>query len=173
MSFKGQSAITVIMPPPQSQVQQAVTFAAASSPIDYSLGGDITIGTLTGDLTLAAPTSVIAGDIITFHFTQDATGNRIVSVPGNFKGGPIPVGSAGLKSVVTYRYDGVSWMPMSNSGWDGIPVVVSGGGGGGGTTLNNVISVDTIIASDTSYVAVSYLTVNANLTVNGNLMVIG
>lgn len=37
----------------------------------------------------------------------------------------------------------------------------------------NIISSPTIIAVDTSYVVVSYLTVNDTFTLNGNLMVIG
>ena len=37
----------------------------------------------------------------------------------------------------------------------------------------NVISSPTTIAVDTSYVVVSYLTVNDTFTLNGNLMVIG
>ena len=41
-----------------------------------------------------------------------------------------------------------------------------------GSTPSNVISTDTTIEADTSYVVVGYLTVNANLTVNGNLGVI-
>ena len=41
----------------------------------------------------------------------------------------------------------------------------------GGTPLN-VINTDTTIASDTSYIIVDYLTVNADLTIDGNLGII-
>lgn len=61
-----------------------------------------------------------------------------------------------------------------------VPVIItegiqgpSGGGGGGMAILNNVISVPTVIATDTSYPIISYLKVLSDLTVNGNLMVIG
>jgi len=43
----------------------------------------------------------------------------------------------------------------------------------GGISLANVISTPTTITADTSYLIVSYLTVDSDLTVNGNLMVIG
>jgi hypothetical protein len=53
---------------------------------------------------------------------------------------------------------------------DGTWTVPAGGGSG---TVSNLISTDTTINADTSYVVIDYLTVTATLTVNGNLMVIG
>jgi len=43
----------------------------------------------------------------------------------------------------------------------------------GNAAANNVISVPTIIAADTSYMVASYLKVDSDLTINGNLMVTG
>lgn len=117
MGFKGQSNITVVLPATQDKVQQAITFSSASAPIDYALGGDITVGTLTGNLTLGSISSVIAGDVINFHFLQDSTGGRTITLPAIFKGGGIPSGAANLKLVASYIYDGVNWMPRFNSGW--------------------------------------------------------
>lgn len=37
----------------------------------------------------------------------------------------------------------------------------------------NIISIPTLIATDTSYTVISYLNINSDLTLNGNLMVIG
>lgn len=44
---------------------------------------------------------------------------------------------------------------------------------GSGSAINNVISGDVTVASDTSYIVASYLIVDGNLTVDGNLMVNG
>ena len=44
--------------------------------------------------------------------------------------------------------------------------------GGSGSFASNVISSDTTIDADTSYIVLSYLTVTASLTVNGNLGVV-
>lgn len=43
---------------------------------------------------------------------------------------------------------------------------------GGGTTLNNVISVETTIDADTSYVVIGYLHVEATFNVDGNVEVL-
>lgn len=73
-------------------------------------------------------------------------------------------GSGGTKGVVPAPAAGDSAKYLKGDGtW---ATVVSG------STPSNVISTDTTIEADTSYVVVGYLTVNANLTVNGNLGVI-
>ena len=59
---------------------------------------------------------------------------------------------------------------LTNADWS---IVVIGAGGGGSSAVSNVLSSDTSVASDTSYIVASYLQVGAALTVSGNLMVIG
>lgn len=128
MPFRGQSTVTVVMPAGQDNTPQDITFANASATgVNLLLGGFINVGVLTGNLTVAAPTGMIQGDLITYNFIQDATGGRVVTLPAVFKGPALVAGTANLKLSVAYRFDGTNWMPLSNSGWDGIQPPVSSG----------------------------------------------
>ncbi len=66
----------------------AITYAATITP-DRSLGAVHTC-TLTGNVTLANPTNLVAGQRIEIILTQDATGSRLLSAVGTlwkFPGG--------------------------------------------------------------------------------------
>ena len=76
-------------------------------------------------------------------------------------------GSGGQKGIVPAPAAGdASKFLKGNGTW----ATVSGGSGS--AIASNVISSDTTIDADTSYIVLSYLTVTASLTVNGNLGVI-
>ncbi|MBL4702677.1 MAG: hypothetical protein JKX85_15640 [Phycisphaeraceae bacterium] len=62
---------------------QTITYAANIAP-DVSLGRNF-ICTLTGNVTLDAPTGGVAGDPITLTLVQDATGSRLLTVSANIK----------------------------------------------------------------------------------------
>jgi hypothetical protein len=96
------------------KIVQPVTFAAASSPISYAFGGDVYVGTLTGNLTLVAPIGMTSGNIITFHFQQDATGGRVVTFPdGVFFSGGLP----NNKLIVMFMFDGTDFIQLNQSNW--------------------------------------------------------
>jgi len=88
---------------------QSVSFAAASSAIDLSLGNVINVGTLTGNLTLVSPTNAVAGTFYTYHFVQDATGGRTVTFPNGVSYGS---GIANQKLIVQFFYDGTDFLQV-------------------------------------------------------------
>lgn len=59
-----------------------ITFASTITP-DCSTGNDFRC-TLTGAVTVAAPTNAVDGQKITFEFIQDATGSRVVTLNSAF-----------------------------------------------------------------------------------------
>jgi hypothetical protein len=96
---------------PNSSVAFSATPSfAASSNASYSM-------TLTGNITAITITGTpINGNLLRFQFTQDATGGRTVTWPGNFS---IPTSFA-FKSVpnstnrVTFVYDGTNWQMLED-----------------------------------------------------------
>lgn len=65
---------------------------AASLNIDLSLSNNFTIANLTGNITLAAPSSIVPGQSGSITFIQDATGGRIITYDTiwKFQGGVKP-----------------------------------------------------------------------------------
>ncbi len=47
--------------------------------------GSVQTATLTGNVTLSAPTNMTLGQSLTLIFTQDATGNRLLTPNANYK----------------------------------------------------------------------------------------
>jgi hypothetical protein len=95
---------------------QNVAYAATLTP-DARLGDNIYIGSLTGNLTLNLPTNAYPGQVITFFFFQDATGNRRVTYSGaNWRVRPDTIDLQAFHwSSVTFQTDGTWWEQVSNA----------------------------------------------------------
>lgn len=70
--------------------------------------------TLTGNLTLAAPTSAIAGMVLNILLYEDATGGRTITLNSVFKfgGGVTPtwVTTASARNLLSCVFDGTNWI---------------------------------------------------------------
>lgn len=94
-------------PAPQLSTQQ-IAYAAAITPAPAN-GLIMFVGTLTGPITLNAPTGTFqAGQFITFVFVQDAVGSRMITLDPIYHGNAIP-DTASSTTTVTYFYDGTVW----------------------------------------------------------------
>lgn len=85
--------------------------ASAYTP-DYSLGTVHTV-TLTGNVTFAAPTNMVAGNSLTLILTQDATGGRTATWNASYKwlGGTPTLSTTGASiDVVNIFYDGTNYI---------------------------------------------------------------
>ncbi len=88
---------------------QTITYGASITPDPYS-GGLVTVGALTGGITIANPTQRHVGTQLTFMLTQDATGGRLVTWGADFDAaGWQPSSVPSSKSSVTYVWDGTKW----------------------------------------------------------------
>lgn len=95
----------------------SITFASTVN-IDMSLSNVFNVGALTGNITLTA-SNPADGHTATIRFSQDATGNRSVTLPASFKvaGIPNPTASSVFMLTVTYnaatsKYEGAYlWIP--------------------------------------------------------------
>ena len=100
---------------------------AASLTIDATAGEIVSIGALTGNITINAPTSPARGQRLELTFLQDGTGGRTVTWNAAFKTAWQPVPSAGAISSVGFEYDGTNWQmvagqfPVSHAGIASIP----------------------------------------------------
>ena len=88
---------------------QSVTYAATVTP-DCALGEIVDIGTLTGNITVAAPTHPLRGLRLTLNFTEDATGGRTITLNSVFKATWTPVTTASKRNTITFEYDGTNWI---------------------------------------------------------------
>lgn len=93
-----------------NKTNQSITFANASVAINCDIGLDVSIGVLTGPITLATPTNMVIGDTLTLRFLQDANGGKSVTFPTVFNGMTAWTGNANQKSVCTFQWDGTNWM---------------------------------------------------------------
>jgi hypothetical protein len=105
---------TTVIGSPLDKVRQDVAFAAASSAINYGLGGDVYISALTGNLTLVPPTGMVSGNTITYHFLQDGVGSRIVTFPNGVVMGS---GAATNKLIVMFMFDGTDFVQLNTTNW--------------------------------------------------------
>lgn len=94
----------------QGNVTGATTFNRVN-------GSHIT-ATLTGNITVTLTAGVNEGDTLVLELTQDGTGSRIVTWPGNFKkaGGALvlSVGAAAV-DIIKMQWDGTNWIEISRS----------------------------------------------------------
>lgn len=90
----------------------ATAFAATVTP-DAMAGDTVTVGALTGNITIGAPTNPSQGRRLTLNFVQDGTGTRTITLNAVFLGiatNVIAAGTAGQKMSVSFTYDGAAWL---------------------------------------------------------------
>lgn len=75
--------------------------------------GHLQLGTLTGNITPTINNGIIPGDTLTFELTQDGTGSRTVTWPGNVINGPVLTTTAGAVDLTTLSWDGTNWYKIS------------------------------------------------------------
>lgn len=95
---------------------QSIAYAATVTP-DATAAAHVVIGALTGNITVANPTGPTVGQILTFEFTQDATGSRTVTWGSAFNVGLWTINPAPSSvSTISFKYDGVSakWQALSS-----------------------------------------------------------
>lgn len=91
---------------PQRGAEVNVNYAASIA-LDLSQSNNFTIGTLTGPLTLAAPTNAVIGQSGSIRLTQDATGGRVITYNAAWKfpyGSKTPLSTAGNAVDKLYYY---------------------------------------------------------------------
>ena len=71
--------------------------------------------TLTGNVSVQAPSAPVKGLEVELQFTQDATGGRTVTFDGVFKVNWTPATTAGKLNIIRFRYDGMNWLQIAAS----------------------------------------------------------
>ena len=96
--------------------QQDLSYAASRTP-NPTLGNFINIGTLTGGITINAPSAANSwtGAMMTLKFTQDATGGRTVTFGSGIKANWSPTTTANKVNVIQFRFDGTDWIQVSSA----------------------------------------------------------
>lgn len=102
---------------PSFDAINSIAYAATITP-DASISQIVSVGTLTNNITVAAPTSPTSGQKLTFLFTQDGTGGRTVTWNATFKTAWTPSQIASKISSVTFFYDGANWQQEDGASVD-------------------------------------------------------
>lgn len=90
----------------------SVAYAASITPDPY-VATTYVVGTLTGNLSVAAPANAHQGAKLRFRLVQDATGGRTVTWDSSFKVSGSAVSTTASKiSTVDFEYDGASWVQV-------------------------------------------------------------
>lgn len=96
---------------------ETMPYSAALTP-SIVAGSVKSMNALTGNLQVNAPTNRESWDELEFHFTQDATGGRIITWDPVFKDNYSDTGNTAYKRlVIAYKFDGFDWRMTSNTGW--------------------------------------------------------
>jgi hypothetical protein len=107
------------MPYRTINIVQQPTFAASYTP-NMQLGDYVAVGTLTGNITVNAPTKRQVGPYV-FRFLQDGTGGRTVTWNAVFKfptGAWTDVGNTANKaSFVAFYDDGTNFWALNVNAW--------------------------------------------------------
>lgn len=93
-------------------IGQTIAYAASITP-DPRAGEVVTVGTLTGAITIANPPAGAqqVGRRIVFKLTQDGTGTRAVTWGGGYLGAPsTSTDAAGKVRSVSFIWDGAVWL---------------------------------------------------------------
>lgn len=93
---------------------QTIAFASTITP-NAASGEIVLVGALTGNITVANATSPATGQVMTFVFTQDATGGRTVSWGTAYKTAWTPPGVASEIATISFVYDGTNWQQRANA----------------------------------------------------------
>lgn len=71
----------------------------------------VRVGTLTGNVTVAAPLNPAVGKILIMSFTQDGTGSRTITWNAAFSlAGANGAGTANQVGITTFVYNGTKWL---------------------------------------------------------------
>lgn len=89
---------------------QSIAYAASITPDPYA--GSTKRITLTGALTVNATTNHHAGSRMTFIFTQDSTGGRVVTWNAQYKTNWTPTTTSGKINTIDFRFDGTNWIQV-------------------------------------------------------------
>ena len=100
----------------------AATFASTLS-IDVE-DGPIVTTTLTGAMTVNAPTNMITGQELTFILTQDVTGGRVVTWNAVFKENWDPNTTGSKINTITFFYDGTNWIQIAEDTGDSMSTIL-------------------------------------------------
>lgn len=95
---------------------ETIAYAATVTP-QAGRSSAFNIGTLTGNITIAAPTNPRTGQTIRFTFTQDATGARTITWNAVFKGPVVGPGTSNQKATFSFTYDGTNWVASGAAVW--------------------------------------------------------
>lgn len=94
---------------PRQMHYQVVPYAATIT-VDPQLGSAVFVGSLTGNITVAAPTNPEIGDRLTFKFIQDATGGRTITWNAVFVSTPTTVTTTLARTSGSFIFDGTNWV---------------------------------------------------------------
>lgn len=90
---------------------KTLAYAATVTPDPYA--GEILDVTLTGNITVNAPTLKHKGQRLGFNFTQDATGGRTVTFASVFRTSWTPDTAANKTNTIIFEFDGKYWQQKS------------------------------------------------------------
>ncbi len=93
---------------------QHIAYADSITP-DVLLGERVTVGTLTGNLTINAPANPRRGAKLEFAFAQDATGGRTITWNAVFRKAADGAGAANQKGATAFLYDGANWVQVGGA----------------------------------------------------------
>lgn len=94
------------------QFVQSLVYAATLGAHNAADGERIHVGTLTGALTIPAPTTPIVGQNLIYNFTQDATGGRVITWNAAFKKAADGAGTANQIAATQFIYNGTNWVQV-------------------------------------------------------------
>jgi len=93
---------------------QQIAYAVAITP-NANDGSVVKVGTLTGDITINAPTEASLGQHLTFIFTQDGAGAHAINFNAVFLTSWVPGVVGGDINTISFVYDGTNWVQTSAS----------------------------------------------------------
>lgn len=94
-----------------------VTYAAAIT-VNVANSTDFIVGKLTGNITINSPTSPTTSQIISFSFSQDDVGNRVLTWNAVFTGITLPSsGKANETTSIQFLYNGSNWVQLGQPIW--------------------------------------------------------
>lgn len=97
-----------------SRRQLDEAYAASITPNPLK-GEMVKVGTLTGDITVNAPSPAYAGMRLGFLFQQDGSGGHAVTFDSVFKTAWTPSTTASKRNAIEFVYDGSAWVQVSSS----------------------------------------------------------
>lgn len=97
------------------QFRQTLVFAATLGAHDAANGSTINVGLLTAAIIIPAPTNPTIGQRLTYVFTQDATGGRVITWNAVFKKAVDGAGVLNTAACAEYVYSGANWVQQGGA----------------------------------------------------------